>query len=82
MAVYSLGNFVFPKAGIQGLSSFLGGAKPSKENVKTYIKSMKNMFSPTQMSYMFRITVNKLVFPISISDPHLFVVKQPCPSYR
>ena len=59
MAVYSLGNFVFPKAGIQGLSSFLGGDKPSKESVKTYIKSMKEMFSPTQISYIFRVTVNK-----------------------
>ena len=56
LSVYSMGNFVFPQAGVK---RFFDGDKPSRKSLKGYIKTIKKLFSPTQFSYMFKITVNR-----------------------
>ena len=57
--MYSLGNFVFGRNGVSSFSKFLSGRSVTKKDVKKYIKEMNEVYSPTQLGYMFRVTVTK-----------------------
>ncbi len=58
LVVYSLGNFLFAKYGAK-LTEFLYENIPSETEVKKYLKRSNEIFNPTQLAYITRITVSR-----------------------
>ncbi len=58
LAVYSLGNFLFQKTGVD-LRKFLYNGNPSEKEVERYLEATRKIFNPSQFSYMFRVTFSR-----------------------